>query len=61
MSEEWEQFEDAEQCAQRRRQELVARLRARLSASRHKLSEEQIAAVVNRMADLAMRSGQSDG
>jgi hypothetical protein len=59
--EEWEQFEDAQQCEQRRRQELMARLRARLTSGRNKLSEEQVAAVVERMADLALRSGLKNG
>lgn len=53
---EWEQFEDARQCEQRRRQELMARLRARLTKGHNKLSEPQVAAVVERMADLALRS-----
>ena len=53
--EEWEQFEDAQQCEQRRRQELVTRLRARLASGQNKLSEAQVAAVVERMADLALR------
>jgi hypothetical protein len=56
VSEDWEGFEDAEQCERRRRVELIARLRARLASSQPKLSEEQVAAVVNRMADLALRN-----
>lgn len=54
--EDWEHFEDAQQSALRRRQELVARLRARLTGGQNKLSEEQVAAVVERMADLALRA-----
>jgi hypothetical protein len=57
VPEEWELFEDAQQSTQRRRQELIARLRARLINGQNKLSEEQVAAVVDRMADLALRSG----
>jgi hypothetical protein len=61
LPEEWEHFEDAQQSAQRRRQELIARLRARLINGQNKLSEEQVAAVVERMADLALRSGLQKG
>jgi hypothetical protein len=57
LPEEWEAFEDAQQSTERRRQELIARLRARLINGRNKLSEEQVAAVVDRMADLALRAG----
>jgi hypothetical protein len=56
LHEEWEHFEDAHQSTERRRQELIARLRARLINGQNKLSEEQVAAVVDRMADLALRS-----
>jgi hypothetical protein len=35
----------------------MARLRARLTNGQNKLSEDQVAAVVERMADLALRSG----
>jgi hypothetical protein len=56
LPEEWEHFEDAQQSTERRRQELIARLRARLINGQNKLSEEQVAAVVDRMADLALRS-----
>jgi hypothetical protein len=59
MSEDWDLFEDAQQSEQRRRRELVARLRARLATTGHKLSEEQVAAVVERMADFAMRNGMT--
>jgi hypothetical protein len=59
MSEDWDLFEDALQCEQRRRRELVARLRARLATTAPKLSEEQVAAVVERMADFAMRNGMT--
>jgi hypothetical protein len=59
MSEDWDLFEDAQQSEQRRRRELVARLRARLATSGHKLSEEQVSAVVERMADFAMRNGMT--
>lgn len=55
MSEDWAGFEDAEQSDQRRRAELIARLQARLALSQPKLSEEQVAAVVSRMADLVLR------
>jgi hypothetical protein len=61
LPEEWDHFEDAQQSAQRRRQELIARLRARLISGQNKLSEEQVAAVVERMADLALRSGLQKG
>jgi hypothetical protein len=61
LPENWEHFEDAQQSAQRRRQELIARLRARLINGQNKLSEEQVAAVVERMADLALRSGLKNG
>ncbi len=61
LPEDWEHFEDAQQSAQRRRQELIARLRARLTNAQNKLSEEQVAAVVERMADLALRSGLQKG
>jgi hypothetical protein len=60
LPEEWEHFEDAQQSTERRRQELIARLRARLINGRNKLSEEQVAAVVDRMADLALRSRPKD-
>jgi hypothetical protein len=59
MAEDWDLFEDALQCEQRRRRELVARLRARLATTAPKLSEEQVAAVVERMADFAMRNGMT--
>jgi len=61
LPEDWEHFEDAQQSAQRRRQELIARLRARLINGQNKLSEDQVAAVVERMADLALRSGRKKG
>jgi hypothetical protein len=54
MGGDWDQFEDARQSTQRRRQELIARLRQRLLAAGGKLSDEQVAAVVERMADLAL-------
>lgn len=58
MNDDWALFEDALQSAQRRRTELVARLRARLLAAGSKLSDEQVAAVVERMADLALGGGR---
>jgi hypothetical protein len=57
MAQDWDLFEDALQSAQRRRRELVARLRERLRAAGDKLSDEQVAAVVERMADLALGAG----
>ena len=55
MAEDWAAFENAEQSDHRRRIELIDRLRARLAESQPKLSGEQVAAVVERMADLALR------
>lgn len=57
MSQDWELFENAAQSTQRRRRDLVARLRERLRAAGDKLSDEQVAAVVERMADLALGAG----
>lgn len=57
MNDEWDLFEDAEQSVQRRRRDLIARLRERLRAAGDKLSDEQVAAVVERMADLALGAG----
>ena len=54
MGEEWDLFEDAQASAQRRREELIARLRQRVIAAGDKLSEEQVAAIVSRMADTAL-------
>jgi len=54
MGEEWDLFEDADTSAQRRRAELIARLRERVRATGDKLSEEQVAAIVSRMADTAL-------
>ncbi len=54
MGEEWDLFEDAQSSAQRRREELIARLRQRVIAAGDKLSEEQVAAIVSRMADTAL-------
>ena len=57
MAQDGDLFEAALQSAQRRRRELVARLRERLRAAGDKLSDEQVAAVVERMADLALGAG----
>ena len=57
MSQDWDLFEDARQFTQRRRLDLVTRLRERLRAAGDKLSEEQVAAVVERMADIALGAG----
>jgi hypothetical protein len=57
MGQEWELFENAVQSTQRRRRELMSRLRDRLRAAGDKLSDEQVAAVVERMADLALGAG----
>jgi len=57
MSEDWDLFEDAQQSTQRRRRDLIARLRERLRAAGDKLSDEQVSAVVERMADLALGAG----
>ncbi len=54
MGEEWDLFEDADTSARRRRDELIARLRERVMAAGDKLSEEQVAAIVSRMADTAL-------
>jgi hypothetical protein len=54
MGEEWDLFEDADTSARRRRDELIARLRERVMAAGDKLSEEQVAAIVARMADTAL-------
>ncbi|HUQ46425.1 MAG TPA: hypothetical protein VM033_07225 [Gemmatimonadaceae bacterium] len=54
MGEEWNLFEDATASAHRRRGELVARLRERVIAAGDKLSEEQVNAIVARMADTAL-------
>lgn len=54
MGEEWNLFEDATTSARRRRDELVARLRERVIAAGDKLSEEQVNAIVARMADTAL-------
>ena len=56
-NDEWDLFEDAQQVAQRRRLDLIARLRARLRAAGDKLSDEQVSAMVERMADLALGAG----
>ena len=57
MTEDWEVFEDAQQSTLRRRRDLIARLRARLRAAGDKLSDEQVSAVGERMADLALGAG----
>jgi hypothetical protein len=54
MGEEWDVFEDADTSARRRREELIARLRERVIAAGDKLSEEQVDAIVSRMADTAL-------
>ena len=54
MGEEWDLFEDAQSSARRRREELIARLRQRVIAAGDELSEEQVAAIVSRMADTAL-------
>lgn len=54
MGEEWDLFEDAQSSTRRRREELIARLRQRVIAAGDKLSEEQVAAIVSRMADTAL-------
>lgn len=54
MGEEWDLFEDAETSARRRRDELIARLRERVIAAGDKLSEDQVDAIVRRMADTAL-------
>jgi hypothetical protein len=65
MGEEWDLFEDADASARRRRAELMARLRERVIAAGDKLSEEQVDAIVARMADTALegerlRQGYTD-
>jgi hypothetical protein len=54
MGEEWDLFEDADTSARRRRDELMARLRERVIAAGDKLSEDQVDAIVARMADTAL-------
>lgn len=54
MGEEWDVFEDADTSARRRREQLIARLRERVMAAGDKLSEEQVDAIVSRMADTAL-------
>jgi hypothetical protein len=54
MGEEWDLFEDADTSARRRRDDLIARLRERVIAAGDKLSEEQVDAIVARMADTAL-------
>ncbi len=51
---EWDLFEDADASARRRRDALIARLRERVIAAGDKLSEEQVDALVSRMADTAL-------
>jgi hypothetical protein len=55
MGEEWDLFENADTSARRRRDELIARLRERVIAAGDKLSEEQVDAIVARMADTALK------
>ena len=57
VAEDWECFEDAQQSTLRRRRDLIARLRERLRAAGDKLSDEQVSAMVERMADLALGAG----
>jgi len=57
MNDDWDLFEDAEQSVQRRRRDLIARLRERLRAAGDKLSDEQVSAVVERMAEIALGAG----
>lgn len=57
MTEDWDLFEDAQQSTQRRRHDLISRLRERLRAAGDKLSDEQVSAMVERMADLALGAG----
>jgi hypothetical protein len=54
MGEGWDLFEDAHTSARRRRDQLIARLRERMIAAGDKLSEDQVAAIVERMADTAL-------
>jgi hypothetical protein len=55
MGGEWDLlFEDADTSARRRREALIARLRERVIAAGDKLSEEQVEAIVARMADTAL-------
>ena len=54
MAGEWDLFEDADASIRRRREELIARLRERVIAAGDKLSEEQLDAIVSRMADTAL-------
>ena len=54
MGGEWDLFEDAAASARRRREELIARLRERVIAAGDRLSEEQVDAIVSRMADTVL-------
>ena len=54
MDGEWDLFEDAASSARRRREDLIARLRERVIAAGDKLSDEQVDAIVARMADTAL-------
>jgi hypothetical protein len=54
MGGDWDLFEDADTSARRRREELMVRLRERVLAAGDKLSEEQVDAIVSRMADIAL-------
>ncbi len=54
MGAEWDLFEDAASSAHRRRESLVARLRERVIAAGDKLSDEQMDAIVARMADTVL-------
>ena len=54
MGEEWDLFENADTSARRRRDDLIARLRERVIAAGDKLSDEQVDAIVARMADTAL-------
>ena len=54
MGTEWDLFEDAAASAHRRRESLIARLRERVIAAGDKLSDEQMDAIVGRMADTVL-------
>ena len=54
MGGEWDLFENAATSAHRRRESLITRLRERVIAAGDKLSNEQMDAIVARMADTVL-------
>ena len=58
MGAEWDLFEDAVTSALRRRESLIARFRERVIAAGDKLSDEQMEAIVHRLADTVLQGEQ---